>query len=136
MASPGDLRAKAALAAANAYAPYSGLHVGASVLANSGKIYSGCNVENGALPIGGCAERAAIAAGVLAEGASFGIAAIAVVARSEDMFMPSVSPCGACRQAIIEFGARAEVQFLAQDGTWTIEVASDLLPHGFVLPSG
>ncbi len=129
-----DLRDAAATAALNAYAPYSGLRVGAALLSSSGKVHCGCNVENGALPIGGCAERAAIAAGVLAEGAGFGLAAIAVVAISGDGPALPVSPCGACRQAIVEFGAGANVGFLGPDGIWTVMTARGLLPHGFQLP--
>ena len=56
------LKSAAQAASRRAYAPYSKFHVGAAVLANSGKIYAGCNVENAAYPSGVCAETAAIAA--------------------------------------------------------------------------
>jgi cytidine deaminase len=128
-----ELREAAATAASHAYAPYSGLQVGAALRSVSGLIHCGCNVENGALPVGNCAERAAIAAAVLAEGAAFRLAAIAVVAFGRDGQALPVPPCGACRQALVEFGAQARVGFLAADGNWTVLSAEDLLPHRFVL---
>lgn len=134
MADSAQLRQAAAEAARQAYAPYSGLRVGAALRSTSGRVYCGCNVENGALPIGGCAERAAIAAAVLAEGPGFRLAAIAVVATEGEGPALPVPPCGACRQALVEFGAGAQVGFLAPDGTWTVMSADALLPHRFVLP--
>ena len=128
------LRRAATSAARQAYAPYSGLCVGAALRSARGVVYSGCNVENGALPIGGCAERAAIAAAVLAEGQDFALVAIAVVAFSRDGAPLAVAPCGACRQALIEFGPEAQVAFLAPDGAWIETSANALLPHRFVLP--
>ena len=129
-----DLRSAAIAAARSAYAPYSGLSVGAALRSARGTVYRGCNVENGALPIGGCAERAAISAAVLAEGAGFALAEICVAAFARDGTPLPVSPCGACRQALLEAGAEARVTFLAPDGRWTQVVAGDLLPHRFVLP--
>lgn len=73
MADSDALREAAARAAKQAYAPYSGLRVGAALRSTSGLVYCGCNVENGALPVGACAERAAIAAAVLAEGRVSGL---------------------------------------------------------------
>lgn len=133
MADSSQLRDAAARAAVNAYAPYSGLKVGAALRSASGRIHCGCNVENGALPVGNCAERAAIAAAVLAEGPAFELAAIAVVAFAADGSPLPVPPCGACRQALVEFGAGALVGFLSADGNWTVISAEDLLPHRFVL---
>jgi cytidine deaminase len=129
------LHEAAATAAHQAYAPYSGLSVGAAVLSTRGGVYCGCNVENGALPVGGCAERAAIAAAVLAEGPDFALAAIAVAAFSRETTPLAVAPCGACRQAIIEFGPEALVEFLAADGDWVTTSAHELLPRRFTLPS-
>lgn len=129
-----QLRQTAAAAAQQAYAPYSGLRVGAALRSASGQIHCGCNVENGALPIGGCAERAALAAAVLAEGPGFRLAAIAVVAFGGDGQTLPVPPCGACRQALVEFGADAAVGFLGADGSWKVTTADALLPHRFVLP--
>lgn len=135
MPDPNLLRYAAIEAAGQAYAPYSGLRVGAAVLSIRGGVYCGCNVENGALPVGGCAERAAIAAAVLAEGGDFALAAIAVAAFARDGTPLPVAPCGACRQAIIEFGADAQVGFLAADGSWIETASHALLPHRFVMPA-
>lgn len=133
MADSRELRDAATEAARRAYAPYSGLKVGAALRSASGRIHCGCNVENGALPVGNCAERAAIAAAVLAEGPAFRLAAIVVVAFGRDGPPLPVPPCGACRQALVEFGASARVGFLSADGNWTVVSAEDLLPHRFVL---
>lgn len=81
----------------NAYAPYSGFAVGAAVLCNNGKIYSGCNVENISYPCGTCAEAGAIAA-MNADGGRL-IKDIVVVAGGNTL----ISPCGACLQRIFEF---------------------------------
>lgn len=129
-----ELRDAAAAAARQAYAPYSGLRVGAALRSTSGRTYVGCNVENGALPIGSCAERAAISAAVTAEGPAFGFAAIAVVGTGRSGEPLHVTPCGACRQALVEFGDTARVAFLAPSG-WTVVSAGDLLPYRFVLPA-
>jgi cytidine deaminase len=129
------LRALAMQAARRAYAPYSRLSVGASLRSAHGGVYSGCNVENAAFPVGGCAERAAIAAAVQAEGAAFRLVAIAVAAFAADETILPVSPCGACRQALVEFGARAQVTFHQPDGRWMEIIADDLLPWRFELPS-
>lgn len=129
-----ELRNAATEAARQAYCPYSGLKVGAALRSVSGKVYCGCNVENGALPIGGCAERAAISAAVLAEGRDFRLAEIAVVAYGSDGVHLAVPPCGACRQALVEFGVEGRVGFLAASGEWTVLPIAELLPHRFVLP--
>lgn len=134
MASSNTLREAAARAARNAYAPYSGLRVGAALRSSSGQVHCGCNVENGSLSIGGCAERAAIAAAVVAEGAAIKLEAMAIVATSSDGAALAVSPCGACRQALVEFGPGALIGFLGADGRWTVTTAAELLPHVFVLP--
>lgn len=81
----------------NAYAPYSHYAVGAAVLAQSGKIYTGCNVENAAYPSALCAERVAIYKGVSEGEREF--LALAVVTANMG------SPCGACRQVLSEFAA-------------------------------
>ena len=97
--------ARAALdARQNAYCPYSHFAVGAAVLAKSGKIYAGCNIENTTQGPGVCAERAALYKAVSEGEREF--AAIAVAGgpegREPDGFCP---PCGVCRQALAEFCA-------------------------------
>lgn len=81
-----------------AYAPYSNFQVGAAVLATDGRVFSGCNVENISFGLTNCAERVAIGAAVAAGARKF--LAVAVVA---DTAVP-ISPCGACRQVMAEFG--------------------------------
>lgn len=88
-----------------AYAPYSRYPVGAAVLARSGKVYSGCNVENAAYPTGICAERVAIFKAV-SEG-ECDLVALAVVTSNAG------SPCGACRQVFSEFASDDAVIVLA-----------------------
>ena len=130
-----NLKPNAIEAAQNAYSPYSRLKVGAALLSGQNVIYSGCNVENASFPVGLCAERAAIAAAVLAEGRNFELKAIAVAAFDENGVALPITPCGACRQALIEFGKEAEVGFMNSDSEWMTVTAEDLLPHRFEFPS-
>lgn len=130
-----SLRALAMRVASQAYAPYSRLQVGAALRSQAGHVYSGCNVENAAYPLGGCAERGAIAMAVQAEGSSFRLAEIAVAAFSHDDRALPVSPCGGCRQALVEFGPEASVSFRQPDGSWVAVSADALLPWRFEFPS-
>ncbi|MBI3915322.1 MAG: cytidine deaminase [Chloroflexi bacterium] len=111
-------------ARANAYAPYSRYPVGAAVLAKSGKIYSGCNIENAAYPSGLCAERVAIFKAV-SEGERE-LKAIAVVTRNGG------SPCGACRQVFAEFAKSNAVYAIAcTRGKPKLFTLVELLPERF-----
>jgi cytidine deaminase len=106
-------------AAARAYAPYSGFHVGAAVLTRDGRTITAANVENASYGLSLCAERSALARAA-AEGAGPGrIEAIAVTA----------PPCGACRQWLLEFGA-ARVLYPHQ-GELVVRSPSELLPDAF-----
>jgi cytidine deaminase len=112
----------------NAYAPYSKFKVGAAILTEAGRVFTGCNVENSSYGLTNCAERTAIFTAVAEEGPSMKLRALAVWTRPEG----PCSPCGACRQVMFEFGPQAIVWFQGQDGT--IETrAAELLPAGFVL---
>ncbi|MCF7674772.1 MAG: cytidine deaminase [Akkermansiaceae bacterium] len=81
-----------------AYAPYSNFQVGAALMAADGRIFTGCNVENLSYGLTNCAERVAIGAAVAAGAREF--LGVAVVAETT---IP-ISPCGACRQVLAEFG--------------------------------
>ncbi|MGH2458175.1 MAG: cytidine deaminase [Chloroflexota bacterium] len=109
----------------NAYAPYSQFRVGAAVLAGSGKIYPGTNVENASSGLTICAERAAIFAAIGAGERS--IRAVAVVTEAEQ----PTPPCGACRQVLQEFGPEALVVAANRTGRSREWRLSDLLPDAF-----
>lgn len=122
---------RAAQAARNAYAPYSAFRVGAAVRTEAGAVYVGCNVENSAFPVGGCAEKHAIAAAVVAEGHAMRLTAVAVVALDPSGEPVPCAPCGSCRQAIIEFGESAEVIFRGGNDAIVTVTADALLPGAF-----
>jgi cytidine deaminase len=108
----------------HAYTPYSHFAVGAALLTKSGKIFTGCNVENLSFRLTICAEEAAVAAAIASGERDF--TAIAVVADSNEPAMP----CGACRQVLAEFNPDIEVVTAAGDGrkkgTFSL---SELLPR-------
>lgn len=108
-----------------AYAPYSNFHVGAAVLADDGRIFSGCNVENASYGATACAERNAVAAAVRA-GARHLRACAVYTAHTR-----ATPPCGICRQVLREFAADLVVVSANADGAierWALE---DLLPVSF-----
>jgi len=117
---------KAARAAARAsYSPYSRFCVGSAVLAGSGKIYAGTNVENASYGLTNCAERSAVFAAV-----SRGERTLRCVVVYTPTPAPTM-PCGACRQVLNEFGAHATVISVC-DSEVRIETTLDrLLPMGF-----
>lgn len=107
-----------------AYAPYSHYHVGAALLASSGKFYDGCNVENAAYGSSICAERTALVKAVSEGERQF--EAVAVVTDNGG------SPCGSCRQMMAEFGLDLKVILLDKDGQVVAETTlNDLLPDAF-----
>lgn len=108
----------------NAYAPYSHFAVGAALLAESGKVYTGCNIENASYGLTCCAERNAIFAAVGAGERRFKM--LAVAADSPE----PVAPCGACRQVIAEFGIPLVVMGNLKEATKTM-TPEELLPYGF-----
>jgi cytidine deaminase len=123
-----NLRNAATQARSRAYAPYSRIRVGAGLLSARGRIYAGANVENASYGLSLCAERAAIAQAVAAEGPAMRVQAILVVS---DRPGPC-PPCGACRQVIYEFGPEALVIFPGAEGDLQVPVV-ELLPHAFRL---
>jgi cytidine deaminase len=107
-----------------AYAPYSNYRVGAALLADSGRIYTGVNVENAAYPTGICAERAAVFTAV-SEGERH-FQAIAVVTANGGM------PCGSCRQVLSEFGLETRVIVADEHSRIVLETdVAGLLPGAF-----
>jgi cytidine deaminase len=112
---------QATAAAGLAYAPYSSFQVGAAVLARDGRVIVGTNVENASYGLTLCAERAALARAV-AEGVRPGeVEAVAVTA----------SPCGACRQWLLEFGVDRVV--FSHEGAVIVRLPAELLPESFSL---
>ncbi len=108
-----------------AYAPYSHFQVGAAVLSSSGKIYTGCNIENASFPMSMCAERVALFKAISEGEKEF--LALAVVANS-----PALSaPCGGCRQVIVEFAPEMSIALCNNEGKRKIIKAKDLLPLPF-----
>lgn len=107
-----------------AYAPYSQYFVGAALLATTGEIYTGCNVENAAYPATICAERVALVKAVSEGVRSF--MAVAVATENGGF------PCGLCRQMLYEFNP--DMLVIVADGSNGIKkemLLSDLLPEGF-----
>lgn len=84
-----------------AYAPYSGFRVGAALLGKSGKVYTGCNVENAGYSPTNCAERTALFKAVSEGEQEF--LSIAIVGGKSETIADFCAPCGVCRQALAEF---------------------------------
>jgi cytidine deaminase len=120
-----DLAALALAARRNAYAPYSGFTVGAALQAVDGRAFVGCNVENASYGIAQCAERNAIAAAVVAGAQAF--TAVAVATDTS----PPIAPCGACRQALREFGPDLTVILVNPAGERLETTLATLLPDSF-----
>ena len=113
-------------AARNSYSPFSRFAVGAAVMASSGKIYQGCNVENSSFGLTICAERCAIFKAV-SEGERE-ILAVAIYSPNAD----SCYPCGACRQVMYEFQGDEEISVVTENlGSLDIQKLSYFLPCGF-----
>ena len=124
-----ELRTLAAKAAEGAYAPYSNFRVGAAVLLDDGRIFTGANIENASYRLTLCAEHTAIAKAISEAGPKVHIKAVAV-----DNLNDSASfPCGPCRQVILEFGGLDTWVFAPSDkGPEEASLAS-LIPFGFHL---
>lgn len=109
-----------------AYVPYSKFPVGAAIITKDGKVYQGCNIENASFSLTNCAERTAIFKAVSEGETAF--EAIAVIA---DTAGP-VSPCGACRQVMVEFCEPTMPVYLTNlNGDVQQTTVGDLLPGAF-----
>jgi cytidine deaminase len=118
-----EMIASATAARERAYAPYSNFKVGAALLGKSGRVYTGCNVENAAYGPSMCAERTAVFKAV-SEG-EHEFEAIAVVTEN------GVSPCGTCRQVMMEFAPDMMVIISDIQGNTRLTTVRALLPDGF-----
>ncbi|MBR3010839.1 MAG: cytidine deaminase [Prevotella sp.] len=123
-------------ATANSYARYSNFNVGAALRLADGSITTGANQENAAFPSGLCAERCAIFA-AQSHHPEHAITALAIAAKNVNGLMPDpVSPCGACRQVILEMEDRYQqpvrILLYGTRGVYCINSVKDLMPLSFV----
>lgn len=113
-----------------AYAPYSRFLVGAALLTKDGRVFAGCNVENASYGLCNCAERTAFFAAIAAGCKPGDFLQLAVVADSD----APVSPCGACRQVMLELGGPKLTVIQANlRGDIEQSTAAELLPGAFTL---
>ena len=117
------LRAAAVAAAGRAYAPYSGLRVGAAGQASDGQVVTGCNVENASYGLTLCAECGLVSA-LHASGATGPLTAVAIVAGDGEPLLP----CGRCRQLLLEAGGGGDLLVDTAQGPVELKV---LLPDAF-----
>lgn len=109
----------------HAYSPYSNVQVGAALLAQDGRIFTGCNVENASYGLTLCAERAAVMKAVSEGVRQF--TSIAISTNHEDALMP----CGACRQVLYEFAPKLKVIVVGTSGKRRELTLEALLPEAF-----
>ena len=130
-----DLIAAARVAAAGAYAPYSGFHVGAALLMSDGSMVTGANVENASYGLSLCAETVAVAR-ILSTAERGALEAVAVSGGGPGApgQGPTVTPCGRCRQVLVELAQLSGTDPLiwcdGKDGVLEVRL-SELLPHAF-----
>lgn len=122
---PEALILAAATAREQAYVPYSHYPVGAALLTTGGRVYTGCNIENASYGATCCAERTAIFKAVSEGERQF--KAIAVVTES----LETGSPCGICRQVMVEFAPEMPVFMAGPDGRHKMLLVRELLPEAF-----
>ncbi len=118
-----ELYRRACAAREHAYAPYSGVQVGAAVRLEGGEVFPGCNVENASFGATVCAERVAAQTAVAARG-DIRIVEVMVVTDAS----PPWPPCGLCRQVISEFGPEATVHLADLDGAVHTYAFAELMP--------
>lgn len=117
----------AAEAMKNAYVPYSNFRVGAALLTKSGKVYTGCNIENASYGATNCAERTAIFKAISEGEREF--EAIAIIADTDKF----AYPCGICRQVMLEFSKDRDLKIYVsnRNGEYKEYTIDELLPGGF-----
>lgn len=109
-----------------AYVPYSNFPVGAALLTKNGEVYSGCNIENASYPLSNCAERTAMFKAISEGQKSF--EKLVVTGNTEG----PISPCGACRQVLIEFcEPDMPVVLTNKKGDTLNTTVAELLPGAF-----
>ena len=111
------------------YAPYSDFHVGAALLGKSGKVYTGCNVENAAYSPTNCAERTAVFKAVSEGEKEF--TAIAIVGGKSDELADFCAPCGVCRQVLAEFCDKDFRLVLGNPKEIKVYTFAEILPFSF-----
>lgn len=113
------------------YTPYSGFKVGAALLCEDGKVYTGCNIENAAYTPTNCAERTAFFKAVSEGVREF--QAICIVGGKDGLLTEYAAPCGVCRQVMMEFCDPETFQIILATGTEQYEIFTlkELLPSGF-----
>lgn len=116
------LMGAARTAAENAYCPYSGVRVGAALLGEDGRVFTGCNVENASYGLTLCAERAALVRAVVEGARDF--TAVAIWASTDR----PLAPCGACRQVIHEHSPGSRVLYQGAGGERVVTSLPELLP--------
>ena len=128
---PEELIKKAKEAMEKAYAPYSGFQVGAALLCEDGRVYTGCNMENAAFSPTLCAERVAFAKAVSEGQREF--SAIAICGGKNGVIESLCTPCGVCRQVMAEF-CKKDFKILVADAESYQEFSlENLLPNSFGL---
>ncbi len=110
-------------------APYSNFRVGAALLTKSGKIYTGCNIENTSYSLTICAERTALFKALSESRPIF--VALAITSDSHEI----ITPCGACRQVILELAGDIDVVLTNRNGKLKIVRSRELLPLPFTKKS-
>lgn len=113
------------------YTPYSGFKVGAALLTKSGKIYTGCNIENAAYTPTNCAERTAFFKAVSEGEREFQV--ICVVGGKDGVLTDYAAPCGVCRQVMMEFCDPQQFQIILATAAdhYDVYTLQELLPQGF-----
>ena len=114
----------------HAYAPYSRFTVGAALICDDGNVYTGANIENAVYPLGCCAERVALYQAINAGARRVIAVAVAGAPEGETVSGPC-TPCGACRQTLLEFGGAEMRVLVAKRSGWDSYMLGDLLPESF-----